>query len=60
MGERLLSEAEVAAYLNVSRDTMRRWRREKSGPPYLMAGDRPRYRKRDVDEWLERQAREER
>jgi excisionase family DNA binding protein len=59
MGERLLSEAEVAEYLNVSIDTMRRWRREGTGPPYVMAGSRPRYRREDVDRWLERQARRE-
>jgi len=60
MGERLLSERELASYLGVSIDTIRRWRRKNEGPPYLMAGPRrPRYRKSEVDAWLERE-REER
>jgi excisionase family DNA binding protein len=57
--ERLLSEKEVARYLNVSLRTLQRWRAEGTGPPHLMmAGRYPRYRKADVDAWLQ-QEREE-
>jgi excisionase family DNA binding protein len=62
-----MSEAEVATYLEVHRDTVRRWRREGKGPKHLWVGSRPKYRQADVDEWLrqrpeerEREAREER
>jgi excisionase family DNA binding protein len=58
MGERLWTEEEVADYLHVSRDTVRRWRREGTGPPVEWAGNRPRYRKDDVDAWLRRRAEE--
>jgi excisionase family DNA binding protein len=52
--ERLMSERELARYLNLSLRTIQRWRTEGKGPPVLWAGNRPRYRKADVDAWLER------
>ncbi|HEY6590374.1 MAG TPA: helix-turn-helix domain-containing protein [Actinomycetota bacterium] len=48
-------EAEVAELLKVSVGTVRRWRREGIGPPVLWAGGRPRYRRGDVDSWLQRE-----
>lgn len=56
--ERLWTEAEVADYLHVSIRTVQRWRSEKVGPKVLWAAKSPRYRKADVDAWLERRARE--
>jgi excisionase family DNA binding protein len=53
-----LTESEVAQLLKVSLGTIRRWRREDSGPPVLWAGDRPRYKRADVDAWLRRRAEE--
>jgi excisionase family DNA binding protein len=50
-----LTEAEVAELLKVSVGTVRRWRREGIGPPVLWAGGRPRYRRGDVDAWLQRE-----
>jgi excisionase family DNA binding protein len=50
-----LTEAEVAELLKVSVGTVRRWRREGIGPPVLWAGGRPRYRRADVDAWLQRE-----
>jgi excisionase family DNA binding protein len=47
--------AQVAELLKVSAGTVRRWRREGIGPPVLWAGDRPRYRRADVDAWLQRE-----
>jgi excisionase family DNA binding protein len=63
MGERheeLMTERELAEYCRVTLRTVQRWRYEGTGPPVLWAGSKPRYRRRDVDEWLERRAREER
>jgi phage terminase Nu1 subunit (DNA packaging protein) len=56
--ETLMTEQELADYCRVSLGTVQRWRYQSIGPPVLWAGDRPRYRRRDVDEWLERRARE--
>ena len=50
-----LTEAEVAELLKVSVSTVRRWRTEGIGPPVLWAGGRPRYRRGDVDAWLQRE-----
>jgi excisionase family DNA binding protein len=55
-----LTEAEVAELLKVSVGTVRRWRREGIGPPVLWAGGRPRYRRGDVDAWLQREQEPER
>jgi excisionase family DNA binding protein len=57
--ERLRSERELAQYLNLSLRTVQRWRVEGKGPPVLWAHNRPRYRKSDVDAWLERRSDEE-
>jgi excisionase family DNA binding protein len=57
--ETLMSEDEVARYLNVTRRTVQRWRAEGTGPPVLWAGSKPRYRREDVDAWLRRRAEDE-
>jgi excisionase family DNA binding protein len=54
--ERLWTEQETAEYLQVAVGTLRRWRAEGSGPPALRAGRTVRYRRADVDAWLQRQA----
>jgi excisionase family DNA binding protein len=54
----LLTEQQVAEYLQVSLGTLRRWRAEGTGPPALRAGRGVRYRRADVDAWLEREAEE--
>jgi excisionase family DNA binding protein len=56
--ERLMSERELARYLNLSLRTVQRWRAEGKGPPVLWAHNRPRYRKAEVDAWLQRRAEE--
>jgi excisionase family DNA binding protein len=53
--ERLWTEQETAAYLNVAVGTLRRWRAEGTGPPALRVGRTIRYRRLDVDRWLERE-----
>jgi excisionase family DNA binding protein len=52
--ERLLTEKQVADYLNVTVRTVQRWRAEGTGPPVLYANNRPRYRRADVEAWLQR------
>jgi excisionase family DNA binding protein len=56
--ETLLTEQELADYCRVSLRTVQRWRAEGIGPPVLWAGNRPRYRREDVDLWLRRRAEE--
>jgi excisionase family DNA binding protein len=54
--DELLTEQELAALLKVSVRTVRAWRIEGTGPPSLRIGRGVRYRRRDVDTWLEQQA----
>jgi excisionase family DNA binding protein len=53
--ERLWTEQETAAYLNVAVGTLRRWQADGTGPPALRVGRTIRYRRSDVDRWLERE-----
>ena len=41
--ERLLTEAEVATWLRVAQQTLRRWRVQGRGPPFLKVGASVRY-----------------
>jgi predicted site-specific integrase-resolvase len=54
----LLTEAEVAERLRVSRATLRDWRHRKIGPPFLKLGRAKqaaiRYRDADLAPWLAR------
>jgi excisionase family DNA binding protein len=54
MGERLWTEQELADYCHVHVTTVRRWRRNGTGPPVHWAGNKPRYRRSEVDAWLDR------
>jgi len=52
----LLSEQEVAAWLGVSLRTLRRWRLEHGyGPPIVRVGRFVRYRRGEVEAWIEEQ-----
>jgi predicted site-specific integrase-resolvase len=51
-----MTEEELADYCRVSLRTVQRWRYAGIGPPVLWAGDRPRYRREDVDAWLRRRS----
>jgi excisionase family DNA binding protein len=55
--DRLLTVDELADYLRISRWTVYRWRSNGEGPPAVMAGHSVRYRKADVDKWLQPEAR---
>jgi len=52
----LLSIEELAAYLQVPVATVRTWRVRGGGPPGYRVGKHVRYRREDVDTWLEQRA----
>jgi excisionase family DNA binding protein len=49
----MLTPDDLAAELGVSLMTLWRWRRDGTGPPFAMVGRHVRYRRRDVDRWLD-------
>lgn len=49
----LLDVADLAAYLNVPVRTIRDWRYRGEGPPALKVGSLVRWRRADIDRWLE-------
>lgn len=53
MTDELLDLDEVAAWLKVSTHTAYRWRHEGKGPPVIKVGGGLRYRRSDVDRWLD-------
>jgi excisionase family DNA binding protein len=52
----LMTLPEVAKYLRVPPKSMYIWRHKHTGPPAARVGRHLRYRRADVDRWLERQA----
>lgn len=50
--EELLTSLEVAKLLRVSVATIKRWRRERTGPPHIVVGGLIRYRRADVEAYL--------
>jgi hypothetical protein len=48
----LLDDSQIAVVADVSRPTIKRWRREKKGPRVTMLNGLPRSRVGDVREWL--------
>jgi excisionase family DNA binding protein len=57
MAAELLTQQLLAEELQVSVRTLERWRQEGTGPAFIRVGRSPRYRRSDVDAWLERQRR---
>lgn len=55
----LVTRAEVAAYLRVPPKTLSMWAYRGTGPKYVVVGRHARYAWNDVDEWLEKQRREQ-
>jgi excisionase family DNA binding protein len=53
----IMTAAEVAAYLRVPLKSLYTWRYTHDGPPSARVGKYLRYRRTDVDEWLDAQAR---
>ncbi len=54
--ESLLSSEEVAKYLGVPLATLRRWRYRSTGPRGIRVGKHVRYRRDDVESWLDAHA----
>lgn len=55
MSEPLMSTDGVAEYLVVPVKTVYRWREHRTGPPGFRVGRHVRYRRSDVDAWIEGQ-----
>ena len=55
----VLDEKQVAAYVNVSLATVRRWRLLRTGPKFVKIGALVRYRRTDLEDWLRSCANEE-
>ena len=53
--DRMLSPAELAAYLGVPLSTVYRWNYSGDAPPRLRIGKHIRYRQSAVDVWLDAQ-----
>lgn len=54
--EKLMTTAEVAAYLGVSVQTLYTWRWVGHGPRASRVGKHLRYRRADIESWLDKQA----
>ncbi|MHA7248027.1 helix-turn-helix transcriptional regulator [Arthrobacter tecti] len=55
--DRLLTFDEVADYLSVSKSTLYSWRSREKGPKGISVGRFVRYRRSDVDAWLQSESR---
>lgn len=53
LGNALLSPQQLADYLGVPVATVYRWRHESTGPRGIKVGKHVRYRRGDVEAWLE-------
>ena len=47
------TDEQVAEYLGLARQTLRNWRTQGGGPPFIKAGRSVRYRPDDVRQWQE-------
>lgn len=54
MDEPLLTQNDVAAMLKVSKQTLFRWRNLEQGPPFIQVEGSIRYRREDVQAWLDK------
>ena len=53
VNDRLMTPSEVAEYLGVAERTLDQWRYRREGPDFLKPGGAVRYRRVDVDRWLD-------
>ena len=53
MSNDILMTDEAAIYVRLSKPTLERYRTQGGGPKFLKLGTAVRYRKPDLDEWLE-------
>jgi len=49
----MMTERQVAEHLNMSVGSLRKWRRLRTGPRFVRIGRGLRYRRRDVEAWLD-------
>jgi len=52
MDDSFLDTAKAAEYMSCSANTLQTWRSRKKGPPYSLLGNKPVYRRSDLDAWL--------
>jgi excisionase family DNA binding protein len=57
MTDKLLTQQQLADELEVSQRTLERWRQQGTGPAFIRVGRSPRYRRADIDAWLDQQRR---
>lgn len=50
----IMTEKYLADYLHVSVSKLQKWRYEGGGPPWFKVRQAVRYRKKDVDRWIEK------
>lgn len=55
ISEPLFNEQTTAEFLGVTLASLRKWRWEKRGPAFIKLGRLIRYRKADLEAWLDRQ-----
>lgn len=51
--DKLLLEKEVAEFLQVSEEMLKYHRKRNTGPPFVRVGTLIRYRREDIEKWLE-------
>jgi excisionase family DNA binding protein len=49
---------QLSEYLQIPEETLRKWRLQGTGPKYVRIGKHVRYRRMQVDRWLEQRERE--
>lgn len=54
--DRLLTSTEVAEFLDVPVNSLKMWRYRRTGPPWLKVGRHVRYRRGDLERWLDGRA----
>lgn len=59
MSAAMMSPRELAEHLDVPESTVYSWRTRGGGPPGMRVGRHVRYRRCDVEAWLDRQLRAE-
>lgn len=52
-GDVLLTPAQTAAMLQVHPSTLRRWRAQRTGPPWVKVGQTYRYWRSEIIRWLD-------
>lgn len=55
--ESLLTREEVAQWLSVTEQCLRRWATKGVGPPFVKIGYWVRYRREDIEKWIEQGSR---